>query len=303
MCGCNKNTAAVKDSHAHNETGHAGEDAHSEEQKVCIDETTRKVMGLELKKAEYITMEDFLEVTGEIAKDTEKIFHVTPKTSGEITKIETAYGDIIKEGDVLAVIKTPDETEKIVSPAGGMITGVTVKQGQHVDEVTSLFTVSDFSVINANFDIYEKDMGHVRMGQRIKVKSLAYPDKTFTGKIVFISPRVDELSRTIKVRAEIDNSKYFLKFSMYVTGKLIVKSGDYLAVPSKAIQKVKDKQIVFVLTKNNEFIAKEIVTGFETNGYTQVLDGLNREDKIATEGSFLLKSELLKSEMGDGCAE
>lgn len=297
--GCNKSSKTE----AQKEAGHAEEGIHSEEQKVTVDEASRKVMGLELKEAGYRTMENTLEVTGEIAKDTERIFHVTPKTAGEITGIKVMYGDIIKEGVVLATINTSNSSEKVISPADGMITGVNVKQGQHADEITSLFTISDLSVINANFDIYEKDMGHVRIGQRIKVKSIAYPEKVFPGKIIFISPRVDEISRTIKVRAEIDNREYFLKFSMYVTGKIIVNDGQYLSIPSKALQKVGDKQIVFVSNGEKEFVVKEITAGFEDNGYTQVLSGLKRGDKVAVEGSFLLKSELLKSEMGEGCAE
>ena len=301
ISGCNKDSNTIKEEQK--DTEHAEEGMHSEEQKITIDEASRKIIGLEVKEAEYRIMEDTLDVTGEIAKDTEKIFHVTPKTAGEITEIKAMYGDIIKEGTILATIKTPNSSEEIVSLVAGMITGVTIKQGQHADEVTSLFTISDLSIINANFDMYEKDMGNVKIGQKIKVTTIAYPEKIFSGKIVFISPRVDETSRTIKVRAEIDNQLYLLKFNMYVTGKIIINDGRFLSIPSKALQKVKDKQIVFVSNGDKEFATKEIVAGFEDNGYIQVLSGLKQGDKVAVEGSFLLKSELLKSEMGEGCAE
>ncbi|OGS23729.1 MAG: hypothetical protein A2297_04920 [Elusimicrobia bacterium RIFOXYB2_FULL_48_7] len=304
ITGCNKGADTVTDENKEaGHAGHAGEAADIGAQCIVVDEASRKAMGLELKAAGYRTMENILEVTGEIAKDTERIFHVVPKTAGEVTEVKAAYGDVVKEGDVLAVLKTLDAAVELLSPAGGMITGATVKQGQHADEVTSLFTISDLSVISANFDIYEKDMGKIRTGYRIKVRSVAYPEKVFSGKIVFISPRVDEASRTIKIRAEIDNTAYLLKFSMYVTAKIITGEGQYLAIPSNALQKVKDKQIVFVPEGEKEFEAREITAGFEDNGYTQVLKGLKPGEKVAVKGSFLLKSELLKSEMGEGCAD
>ena len=303
-CG-NKAAPALKE--GHDETAHSGhaenEAVHPGEQKVLIEKSAREIIGLELKQVSFRNMEDILDVTGEIAKDTEKIFHVTPKTAGNISEITVKYGDSVKPGDVLGIINFSGKTEEIVSEYTGIVTGISIKEGQYVDEITSLFALSDMSIMNANFDVYEKDTGKVKIGQKIYIKSIAYPDKVFAGRIVFISLRVDENTRTIKARAEIDNPDYLLKFNMYVTGKIVVNRGQYLSVPAKSIQTIGGKQVVFVVKSKDEFAAREITAGFEENGYVQVLNGLNPGDRIAAGGSFLLKSELLKTEMGDGCAD
>ncbi|MCB4791475.1 MAG: efflux RND transporter periplasmic adaptor subunit [Elusimicrobia bacterium] len=303
VAGCGNNTVTTEEKHP-DAAGHEEKAGKlCRDTKIAVSEESRKAMGLELKTAAYRGMEETLSVTGEIAKDTEKVYHLMPKAAGEVARIDVNYYDMVKQGDVLGAIKEAQETSEIVSPYSGIVTAVNVSQGQHVDEITSCFSISDLGVISANFDVYEKDAGKIKVGQKIKVKSLAYPDKTFTGKIVFISPRVDEKSRTIKVRADIDNSGYLLKFSMFVTGKIIISEGQFLSVSQEAVQKVDDKAIVFVSNGDKEFIAREIKPGFEDNGYVQVLAGIKHGDKIAVVGSFLLKSELLKAEMGEGCAE
>lgn len=303
VAGCGKQ-AHVGNGKQPDAAGHANEEGeHATKGSVTIGEESKSAMGLTLEPVAYRSMEETLSVTGEIAKDTEKIFHVTPPAAGEVARIDVRYYDAVRQGDVLGAINTGQSADDIIAPHSGIVTAITVNQGQHADQITSLFTIADLSVISANFDVYEKDAGKIRVGQKIKVRSMAYPGKIFHGRLVFISPRVDERSRTIKVRAEIDNSGYLLKFNMFVTGEIIISAGQFLAVPSKAVQKVDDKEIVFVAKGNNAYAACPITSGFEADGYVRVLAGLRQGASIAVDGSFLLKSELLKAEMGDGCAE
>jgi multidrug efflux pump subunit AcrA (membrane-fusion protein) len=303
--GCSRNSGTIDGEHNHETAAHSDEHAgeHASENVITVSDVSRKAMGLELQTVCYRAMEQTFAVTGEIARDTEKVFHVTSPIAGTIAGIRVKYCDMVKPGDVLATVQTSQATRDIVSTHSGMVTAITAEQGQQVDEITSILSISDLSTINANFDVYEKDAGKIRVGQRMKVKSMAYVGKVFPGKIVFISPRIDENSRTIKVRAEIDNTGYLLKFGMFVTGDIVISEGQFLSVPSKAIQKVNDRSIVFVASGEKEFTAIEVATGFEDAAYSQILGGLKPDAAIAVEGSFLLKSELLKSEMGDGCAE
>lgn len=290
----------------HNEEGNNGH-AHTEgeSKNVSVSEESMKTMGLKLMPVAYRGMEDTLSVTGEAAKDTDKTYHVLAGSEGTISDIKAQYGDAVHKGSILATIKNVQTaTEKeIRSEYNGIVTGVNSAVGQQVDAITSLFTISDVSSMYATFDIYEKDAGKVRVGQQINVTSVAYPNTLFRGTIVFISPRIDDTSRTIKVRAEIINRGYLLKHSMFLNGTIVLSRGHYMVVPLKALQQSGDDHIVFVRKGTSEFEPRKIEIGFDDGEYVQVKRGLRRGEKVAVEGSFLLKSELLKSKMGEGCAE
>jgi cobalt-zinc-cadmium efflux system membrane fusion protein len=90
---------------------------------------------------------------------------------------------------------------------------------------------------------------------------------------------------------------------MFLDGKIVLAGGQYLSVPSKAVQQSDGKCLVFVSNGKSEYEPREVDLGFEDEEYVQVKRGLRAGEKVAVEGSFLLKSELLKSEMGEGCAE
>lgn len=286
------------------------EEKHEEHEsggKICltISEESKETMGLKLGVVTYKNMEETLAVTGEVAKDTDKAYHISAREQGVIDEVKVQYGDIVCKGDTLAIIRNAKTgaNEEIVSDYVGVVTGINATDDQQVDSLNSLFTISDISSINANFNVYEKDAGKVYVGQRVKVTTITYPDKFFSGKITFISPRIDDKTRTIKVRAEIDNNSYLLKYNMFLNGHIIISDGHYIAVSMNAVQRLKEKEIVFVAEGKNEFEAREIVTGFENNGFVQVKRGLSSGEEVVVEGSFLLKSELLKSEMGEGCAD
>jgi multidrug efflux pump subunit AcrA (membrane-fusion protein) len=297
---------------SHTEQGHAEEtvdDGHGHA--VCaplaltLSHESKETMGLTLETAAYRNLAHVLAVTGEAAKDTDRVFHVLAGVSGVVGELGVKYGDVVNTGSPLAVIHSEGalSSAEVRAPHGGMVSGVAVSPGQRVESVTSLVTISDFSVIYANFDVYEKDAGKVRLGQKIKVTSVAYPGKVFNGNISFVSPRIDEISRTIKVRAEIANTNYQLKHSMFLEGAIVLSEGSFLAVPAKAVQRSGDKTLVFVSKTDDSFEVREVQIGTEDSGYVQIIKGLRSGEKVAAEGSFLLKSEMLKSKMGDGCAE
>ena len=123
-----------------------------------------------------------------------------------------------------------------------------------MDSVSSICTIADLSKLNGTFDVYEKDIAAVKSGQKILVRSVAYPDKAFEGEIVFISPRVDKDSHTVKIRGLIQNPEYLLKLGMFVNAELMVVSEDkYFIVPQEAVHIINAKKVVFIKkrTKRN----------------------------------------------------
>jgi len=267
--------------------------------KVEMETEVQERIGLKTTQARLSPFRKGLSVVGQIAQDVESSAHVMPPLSGTIIESGFQIGSFVKKDAVLCVIKTngDDSYLEIKAPISGVITGDFAKKGDSVDLVSSIYTIADMSKLWATFDIYEKDISKVKIGQTISIQTVAYPNQIFSGKIIFISPRVDEITRTIKIRATVNNPGYLLKLGMFVEGKISIKSAEnYIVLPSEALQTIGDKRIVFVKT-NNEFTVKEVEVKEESKDEVAISKGISAGDSVVTEGAFILKSELLKAEI------
>jgi len=107
-------------------------------------------------------------------------------------------------------------------------------------------------------------------------------------------------TRTVKARAEVDNSLGKLKPEMFATIFITTEVvSDVLAIPGEAVQTDGNKKIVFLDKGNGGFEIREVSLGRQIDGFYQVIDGVKTGEKIVTKGSFLLKSEAQKSELGE----
>lgn len=146
-------------------------------------------------------------------------------------------------------------------------------------------------------------MGKLTIGSTAEIKSTTVG--TVNGRISYIDPRLDETTRTGRVRLEVPNPNGRLRAGMFTEVGFYAgtnsATGEELVVPSDAIQRVDDKTIVFIPKENEPgaFEAREIEIGGDVEGYTSVKSGLQIGDKVVTKGSFTLKTQLQKGEMGD----
>jgi multidrug efflux pump subunit AcrA (membrane-fusion protein) len=292
-CGCQQKSPHV-------EAGH-----HDEEDVVHIKEESQKMMDLELMTAQKRTFVSTIEVTGEIAKETEHMSHIVSPEPGFLKSYKVALGDTVEKGTSLCTVESKaGKLMDIPSPGHGIVFAQYLKAGDPVDALTSIMTVADPDILRASFNVYEKDIGGIRMGQKVLIRSVAYPDKTFDGKLVYISPSVDEKTRTIKIRVDVSNGEHLLRFGMFVMGNIMMESKEqYYAVPSGAVHFMNGKRVVFVRISDKEFQAREVKIAEETKDEVAIREGLCEGDSVVVKESFLLKSELLKSKMGAGCAE
>ena len=196
-----------------------------------------------------------------------------------------------------------DRHFQVVAPAPGLVIGTHVTSGTTVDTLTSLMTIADLSQVWATFDLYEQDIGLVRVGQKIEAASVAYPGRVFPGEVIFISPQVDPHTRAIKVRAQIENPDYALKLGMFVAGTLYVPlAQEALVVPHDAIQRIGEESVVFVQTDAETFQSREVRLGTQTRTQAHILEGLQPGERVAAAGSFHLKAELLKGQLEESHA-
>lgn len=185
----------------------------------------------------------------------------------------------------------------IYAPVSGTVIERHVTIGEVVEPAKPLFTIANLSNLWVIADIPENDVSKVNKGQRVGVVASAYPDKEFTGSVTYISDTVDPATRTVKIRAEVENPKGILKPEMFATVKIGTGKVDALAIPETAVQREGDKTIVFVAKGENSFEKREVTFGPEIDGFHQVLSGLKKGEQIVTKGAFTLKSETMKGLM------
>lgn len=187
----------------------------------------------------------------------------------------------------------------VTSPVSGTITARKVNQGEVVAANAELLTVTNLSTVWVIGQVYEKDLGKLRVGSGATVTTDAYPGEVFRGNISYIDPNLDQNTRTAQVRIELPNKGEKFKVGMYVNIAFANLGGSENTVPTvpvEAVQSINNQQIVFLATNDpNVFIMKPVKIGAESKGLYPVLEGLFVGDKVVTEGSFLLRAEWQKS--------
>jgi cobalt-zinc-cadmium efflux system membrane fusion protein len=185
------------------------------------------------------------------------------------------------------------------SPVSGTITSRSVNPGEVIEANKELMRVTDLSSVWVVGQVYEKDLARVRIGSGASITSDAYPGRVFRGRVSYVDPRLDPVTRTAQVRTELANPGQALKIGMYVNVAFaIIGSSEATlpVIPVSAVQNINNQQIVFVATANpNVFIMRPVRLGPESNASLPVLEGLSIGDRLVTEGSFLLRAEWLKS--------
>ena len=154
-----------------------------------------------------------------------------------------------------------------------------------------LFVIADLSRVWVVADVYERDLAQVKLRQRAKLTIDAFPGRAFTGLVTFVSPTLDEITRTAKVRFEFPNTDLLLKPNMYATVELQVNLGEGIVVPSDAVVDTGERKVVFVAHDGGHFEPRALKLGIALDGAYQVLDGLVEGESIAAQGQFLLDSE------------
>jgi cobalt-zinc-cadmium efflux system membrane fusion protein len=184
------------------------------------------------------------------------------------------------------------------SPVAGTVTSRTVNPGEVIEANKELMKVTDLSSVWVVGQVYEKDLGRIRVGSGASITSDAYPGRIFRGRISYVDPRLDPATRTAQVRIELANPGQMLKLGMYVQIAFATVGGSEATmpvVPVSAVQNINNQQVVFVATTApNIFLMRPVRLGPEANGRFPVLEGLTVGERVVTEGSFLLRAEWLK---------
>jgi membrane fusion protein, heavy metal efflux system len=189
---------------------------------------------------------------------------------------------------------------ELKAPIDGVIIERTATAGELVDKSKPIYTVSDPTELWAIAEVKERDISLVKLGQDATFIALAYPEERFHGKVVLIGNLVEAGSRTVEVRIAADNADGRLKPGMFTDVEIVTTILDnVLLIPNNALQTESEDQIVFVSLDGNKFEKRIVKLGLEQSGRVQILDGMKVGESVVTEGSFILKSEMLKGQLGE----
>ena len=189
-----------------------------------------------------------------------------------------------------------DGTGKVItnltinSPVSGYITEKNALPNMYVQPETRLYTVADLSEVWVLAQVFQNDAGKIKPGDPAEVSVDAYPGKVFNGRVDYVLPQVDTMTRTLPVRLVFSNPGLKLRPGMYVNVKLKLPLGRQLIVPASAVFHSGTRSLVFAYRGEGNIEPREVELGPRV-GDQQVLKGVRAGEQIVTSANFLIDSE------------
>ena len=190
----------------------------------------------------------------------------------------------------------------LVAPLAGVVLESTAVLGRGVPAGETLFRVADTSQLWLVAHAYERDALRVRAGSAVRVVLPALPGETLAGSVVRVGSEVEQASRTVEVRVELDNADGRLLPGLSGTAWLPLGEEDahVLAVPAAAVQPLAAGWCVFLPRDEGLFEVRVVGRGRDLGGEVEILSGLAAGETVVVEGAFLLKAQAEREAGGGG---
>ncbi len=194
------------------------------------------------------------------------------------------------------------------SPIAGTITERLVNAGAGIEAGKPLFTVANISNLWVIANVSEIQVGALRVGTPAEIRSTAIGEDILTGRVTYIDPQLNAETRTARVRVELANPRERLRVGMFVEVSfrsipVDISAGtpSELTVPEEAIQRIGERTVVFVPKEGmaGHFVTRDVQAGAQAQGYRIIREGLQAGERVVTKGSFTLKTQIMKGELGE----
>ena len=272
---------------------------------VELSDVAQKSIGLKVVEADTRVIENVLIINGIVKPDPNRVAEVSTRIEGRIERLYATLGDWVQKGQKLVDIQSrqlgnPPPVVTVTAPISGTVVERSVVLGEAVEPNKHLFHIVDLSKVIVEGDVFESDVSKVKLGQDARIRLDAYPDKIFTGKVIFVASELDPVKRTLHIWVSVDNKDGLLKPELFARVALVVKSGrEVLTIPVEAI--IDDGAEKFVFVKNgNQFVRQDVATGVSDDRYVEISDGLYPGDQVVTDGNRQIYTKWL---LGGGLEE
>ncbi|MGB2769027.1 MAG: efflux RND transporter periplasmic adaptor subunit [Candidatus Zixiibacteriota bacterium] len=279
----------------------ADEHDHDEHQDVVhLSDAEMEEFGIEVDVAGPGKLHIEIVVPGEVAVNYDKLAHIAPRFPGVVTEVGKHIGDYVRRGEVLAVIESneglvPYEVKSFIN---GTVLEKHMTLGEVHSEDVAAFVIADLDTVWVNLSIYQMHLPKVAVGQKVVISAgQGVPDAK--GVVSYISPSVDEHTRTARARVVLPNRGGQWRPGLFVGGTITVEETEVaVLVPKSALQTMEGQTVVFVEAQES-FKAQPVEIGRTKDTSAEVLSGLMPGQKYVSKGGFVLKAELLKGAFGD----
>lgn len=199
----------------------------------------------------------------------------------------------IPEDQIALVDRTGQVQRNVVlrAPRGGEIAEKMVTAGQAVRAGDNLFLIADRSRLWVDLAVFEMDARAVRIGTPVELVVDVLPGRIYRGRITFIQPTVDEKTRTLTARVEVENADGALRPGMNAVAMVKPASRPVVTVPVGAVLPTGTSTIVFVNRGDGRFAPRQVVTGARTDSLVEIVSGLEPGDEVVASAAYLLDSE------------
>jgi cobalt-zinc-cadmium efflux system membrane fusion protein len=209
------------------------------------------------------------------------------------------------EEDIDAMGANPDEPIylEVRAPFAGEIIARDAVRGALVEAGKPLFTLADRTTMWAMLSVPEAAVGRLQVGQPVEVRVDSLPWRTFTGTVTWVSAEVDERTRLARARAELPNPDGVLRARMFARARVLTRQAEAaLLLPETAVQTVDGRPVIFVQAAADLYEARAVWLGAREDGRVEVVAGVKVGEPVVVQQAFTLKSQLLASRLGAGCA-
>ncbi|MEI8140312.1 MAG: efflux RND transporter periplasmic adaptor subunit [bacterium] len=197
------------------------------------------------------------------------------------------------------------------APASGTIIEKHAVAGEVAEPGKDFMLLTDLSSVWVWANVHSRDLAELLASEKrgsvaVKIKVAAFPAQSFKGQLDYVGATMNEQTRTVKVRATIDNPEMLLRPGMFCDATISLGTNnaeEVVATPRGAVFSDEGKSFVFKHWKDDYFVRQDIRKGREFFGMAEILEGLHAGEKVVTDGAFLLKSDVLREKMGAGCAD
>lgn len=280
-------------------------DVHSleidDEKIVKLNGTEIKELGIVLSKVGPQNIELYNDLTGEVVSDPDQLAHIVPRFNGIVKNVFKKIGDRVKKNEVIAVIESNESltTYDVESSIDGVVLNMHLTPGELIGDDDHVVTIADLNSVWAELNVYQKDLQKIKINQKVELY-VDILEKTVSGKIFYLSPTVDEHTRTAIARVRLNNYNGYWKPGMFLNARVLIdKVPVEKAISLSSIQNYDGEKVVFVKNENG-FVPRVVTIGKVNSNFVEILKGLEDGETYVAEGAFVIKSELLKESFGGG---
>ena len=220
------------------------------------------------------------------------------------TRMRTAQAKLAAAEAKLGMAQLALRNASVAAPFDGMVARRFVSAGDHVTEGEPLFDLVALDPIEVEFHLTERDSGRVVIGDKVDVRVTPYPEEVFHATVHVVSPRIDPATRTLRVKARVENPERKLRPGLFARTDLGVATREKVPmIPEQAVLQRSDGSVVFVVRDGNRAERRQVRLGVFRDGLAEVVEGVAVGEQVIVRGSSrLVDGSVIELRRADGSA-